>query len=438
MAFEIAPPVPVAALDAASSWLGGANGSNFTDLKRRLWFTLGALIIYRLGSYVPLPGVDPAVPAQVFVPNSGGILGLFDMFAGGALGRMTIFALGILPYISAAIIMQLLAAVWPQLEALKKVGKTGRNKFNQYTLYGAVLLCIFQSYGIAVGLEGSGGGAAIDPGPIFRFTTVITLTGGTVFLMWLSAQITRRGVGNGISLIICCGIVAELPSALVGTLELGRTGELSTAMILGLIIMVGVVTTGIVFMERAERRLLVQHPKRQVGNRMIGGKNTHLPLKLNTAGVIPPICASSLLLMGLTVTGFSDAGGPEGLTVITTTFGRSPAIYPAVYIALIVFFAFFHTAIVFDPADTADNLKEHGGFIPGIRPGTKTAEYLKYVLTRLTTLGAAYLALVCLLPEILISNYGMPVYFGGTSLLILVLVTMDTIGQINRHIAAAK
>jgi preprotein translocase subunit SecY len=410
--------------------------SKATELKKRIWFTLGALVVYRLGTYIPIPGIDPVILADMFRQQQGGIIGMFDMFSGGALGRMTIFALNIMPYISSAIIMQLLTAVSPQLEALKKEGEAGRKKINQYTRYGTVLLCIFQSYGIAVGLEGAGGGAVLDPGLYFRFSTVITLTGGTIFLMWLGEQITQRGVGNGISLIIFSGIVANLPAAIAGTLELGRTGALPTVLIVALVVMSVVVIAFIVFMERAQRRVIVQYPKRQVGNKMFGGEASHLPLKLNTAGVIPPIFASSLLLMPLTVAGFSGGSGPEWLTFITTTLGRGQPLYLTIYIGLIVFFAFFYTAIVFNPADTADNLKKHGGFIPGIRPGKNTAEYLNFVLTRLTTVGAAYLALVCLLPEILISKFAVPFYFGGTSLLIVVSVTMDTVGQIHSHLLA--
>ncbi len=410
-----------------------------TELKKRIWFTLGALVIYRLGTYIPSPGIDPQILEQIFQQHSGGILGIFDMFAGGALGRMTIFALNIMPYISASIIMQLLTAVSPQLEALKKEGEAGRKKINQYTRYGTVLLASFQAYGLAVGLEsttGPGGSAVIDPGFFFRLTMVITLTGGTIFLMWLGEQITQRGVGNGISLIIFSGIVANLPSALAGTLELGRTGALSAGLIIILLIMSVAVISFIVFMERAQRRVVVQYPKRQVGSKMFGGESTHLPLKINAAGVIPPIFASSLLLMPLTAAGFSGSGGPEWLTMVTAYLGRGQPVFLIIYISLIVFFAFFYTSIVFNPVDTADNLKKHGGFIPGIRPGKNTAEYLNFILTRLTTVGAAYLALVCLLPEILISRYAVPFYFGGTSLLIVVSVTMDTVGQIHSHLLA--
>ncbi len=410
-----------------------------TELKQRIWFTLAALIVYRLGTYIPVPGIDPAQLALIFEQHQGGVLGVFDMFAGGALGRMTIFALNIMPYISAAIIMQLLTAVNPTLEQLKKEGESGRKKINQYTRYGTVVLAMFQSYGIAVGLEnmgGPGGSAVIDPGLFFRVTTVITLTGGTIFLMWLGEQITQRGVGNGISLIIFAGIVANLPFALASTLELGRTGALSTGFILFIMLMAVAVIAFIVFMERAQRRILVQYPKRQVGNKMFGGESSHLPLKLNPAGVIPPIFASSLLLMPLTVAGFSggEAGGWLGL--VTAYLGHGQPLYMALYVGLIIFFAFFYTAIVFNPADTAENLRKHGGFIPGIRPGKNTTDYLNHVLMRLVTVGSLYLALVCLLPELLISQYSVPFYFGGTSLLIVVSVTMDTVAQVHSHLLA--
>ncbi len=410
-----------------------------TELKKRIWFTLGALIVYRLGTYIPIPGIDPVVMQDIFQQNAGGILGMFDVFAGGALGRMTIFALNVMPYISASIIMQLMTTISPTLEQWKKEGEQGRKKINQYTRYGTVILAALQGYGIAVGMEGlqsSTGQAVADPGYFFRFTTVVTLTGGTLFLMWLGEQITARGVGNGISLIIFSGIVAELPSALVGTLELGRTNAISPALIIGLIVMVVAVIAFIVFMERAQRRLLVQYPKRQVGNRMMGGENTHLPLKLNTAGVIPPIFASSLLLMPITVAQFSAGQGPEWLTTVTALLGRGQPLYMLLFIGGIIFFCFFYTAIVFNPQDTADNLKKYGGFIPGIRPGQRTAEYIDYVLTRLTVVGAGYLALVCLLPELLISQFAVPFYFGGTSLLIVVSVTMDTVAQIQSHLLA--
>ncbi len=413
--------------------------SKATELKKRIWFTLGALIIYRLGTYIPAPGIDPVIMQQIFEQQSGGILGMFNMFAGGALGRMTIFALNIMPYISAAIIMQLLTAVSPTLEALKKEGESGRKKINQYTRYGTVLLASVQAYGIAVGLESSGGGGAsavLVPGFYFRFTMVVTLTGGTIFLMWLGEQITQRGVGNGISLIIFSGIVANLPLALASTLELGRTGALSAAFIIVLLIMVVAVIAFIVFMERAQRRIIIQYPKRQVGNKMFGGESTHLPMKVNPSGVIPLIFASSLLLMPLTVAGFSAGSGPEWLSWVTSLLGRGQPLYLAVYIGLIVFFTFFYTTIVFNPADTADNLKKHGGFIPGIRPGRNTEEHLRFILMRLTAVGALYLSLVALLPELLISRFAVPFYFGGTSLLIVVSVTMDTVGQIHSHLLA--
>jgi preprotein translocase subunit SecY len=410
-----------------------------TELKKRLWFTLGALIIYRLGTYIPVPGIDPVALEQIFEQQSNTMLGMFDMLAGGALGRMTIFALSIMPYISAAIIMQLMTAVSPKLEELKKEGESGRKKINQYTRYGTVLLAAVQAYGIAVGLEGMGGpggSAVIKPGLFFRFTTVITLTGGTIFLMWLGEQITKRGVGNGISLIIFSGIVARLPSALASTLELGRTGALSAGVIIFVIVMAVAVIAFIVFMERAQRRLVVQYPKRQVGNRMYGGQHSHLPIKVNSAGVIPLIFASSLLLMPLTVAGFSGAAGPDWLTSVTALLGRGQPLYLALYISLIIFFTFFYTSIVFNPEDTADNLKKHGGFIPGIRPGRNTAAYIHYVMMRLTTVGAIYLAAVALLPEYLVAEYNVPFFFGGTSLLIVVSVTMDTVAQIHSHLLA--
>ena len=413
--------------------------SKATELKKRIWFTLGALIIYRLGTYIPAPGIDPVVMQQIFEQQSGGILGMFNMFAGGALGRMTIFALNIMPYISAAIIMQLLTAVSPTLEALKKEGESGRKKINQYTRYGTVLLASVQAYGIAVGLESTttgSGSAVLNPGFYFRFTMVVTLTGGTIFLMWLGEQITQRGVGNGISLIIFSGIVANLPLALASTLELGRTGALSAALIIILLLMSVGVIAFIVFMERAQRRIIVQYPKRQVGNKMFGGESTHLPMKVNPSGVIPPIFASSLLLMPLTVASFAGTGGPEWLGWVTTMLGRGQPLYLAVYIGLIVFFTFFYTTIVFNPADTADNLKKHGGFIPGIRPGRNTEDHLRFILMRLTAVGALYLSVVCLLPELLISRFSVPFYFGGTSLLIVVSVTMDTVGQVHSHLLA--
>jgi preprotein translocase subunit SecY len=405
------------------------------ELKRRIWFTLGAMIVYRLGTYIPLPGIDPAAWDQIFNQNQGGFLGMFNMFAGGGIHRMAIFALNIMPYISASIIIQLMTTVSPTLEQLKKEGESGRKMINQYTRYLTVGLAAIQSYGIAIGLEGFNQAVA-EPGLFFRVSTVITLTGGTVFLMWLGEQVTSRGIGNGISLIILSGIVAELPGAIVRTLELGREGALSTPLILVVVVMSVAVVGFIVFMERAQRRLLIQYPKRQVGNRMFEGQSSHLPLKLNTSGVIPPIFASSLLLLPTTVANFNAGQIPGWLADITAQLGHGRPLFLVLYVALIVFFAFFYTAIVFNPTETADNLKKHGGFIPGIRPGERTAEYIDYVLSRITVIGAGYLALVCVLPEILISYTGVPFYFGGTSLLIVVSVTMDTVAQIQGHLLA--
>ncbi len=394
-----------AAEQLASTFNFGAF-SKATELKKRLWFTLGALIVYRLGTYIPLPGIDSVALAATFNQHRGGMLDMFNMFSGGALERMTIFALNIMPYISASIIMQLMTAVSPKLEALKKEGESGRKKINQYTRYGTVLLATVQGFGIASGLEAASGSVVVDPGYFFRATTVISLVGGTVFLMWLGEQITQRGVGNGISLIIFSGIVANLPVALVGTLELGRTGALSTIFIIFLLF------------------------------KMFGGESSHLPLKLNTAGVIPPIFASSILFMPATIVGFSGGEGAEWLNTLVTWISPGQPLYLIIYVAMIVFFAFFYTAIVFNPGDTADNLKKYGGFIPGIRPGKNTSDYLDFVLTRLTFVGAAYLSLVCILPEILRSQYAVPFYFGGTSLLIVVSVTMDTVAQIHSHMLA--
>jgi preprotein translocase subunit SecY len=428
---------------AAEQLASNINFSAFakaTELKNRIWFTLGALVIYRLGTYIPIPGIDPQILTEIFQRNSGGILGMFDMFSGGALGRMTIFALNIMPYISASIIVQLLTAVSPQLEALKKEGESGRKKLNQYTRFGTVALAAVQAYGIAVGLEGLRGGAGtavLDPGLFFRLITVITLTGGTVFLMWLGEQITARGVGNGISLIIFCGIVARLPSGIAELLELGRTGAISTVAIIFFMAMAVAVIAIIVFMERAQRRILVQYPKRQQGNKMYGGEASHLPLKLNTSGVIPPIFASSLLLLPATLASFNASPNGTGiLAEISAYLAHGRPLYMALYVALIVFFSFFYTAIVFNPVETADNLKKYGGFIPGYRPGKATSDYLDYVLTRLTVIGSVYLAAVCILPEYLVSQYSVPFYFGGTSLLIVVSVTMDTVAQIHSHLLA--
>ena len=425
-------------VSAAEQLAANLNFSAFAkadELKKRIWFTLGALLVYRLGTYIPLPGIDPTVWQKVFNSQAGGILGMFNMFSGGGIDRMAIFALNIMPYISASIILQLLTSVSPKLEALKKEGEAGRKIINQYTRYLTVVLAFFQSYGIAVGLQGAGN-VVTNPGMFFLISTAITLTGGTMFLMWLGEQITSRGIGNGISLIIMAGIVAELPSALANMLELGRQGALPPGIILIVLIMVVAVIAFIVFMERAQRRLLIQYPKRQVGNKMFEGQSSHLPLKLNTSGVIPPIFASSLLLLPTTVAQFNAGQGPEWLSVITTQLAHGRPLFLVLYVALIIFFAFFYTAIVFNPTETADNLKKHGGFIPGIRPGERTAEYIDYVLSRITVVGAIYLAVVCLVPEILIAYASVPFYLGGTSLLIVVSVTMDTVAQVQGYLLA--
>ena len=408
------------------------------ELKKRIWFTLGALVIYRLGTYIPLPGIDPVAFEQNFTRQNQGVLELFNMFAGGAVQRMAIFALNIMPYISASIIIQLLTSVIPTLESLKKEGESGRKVINQYTRYLTVFLAAFQAYGIAIGLEGQGGTVS-DPGWFFRISTVLTLMGGTMFLMWLGEQITARGIGNGSSLIIFAGIVAAFPSAIVSTLELGRQGAISTGLILAVIVMSLVVVAFIVFMERAQRRLLITYPKRQVGNRVYEGQTSFLPLKLNTSGVIPPIFASSLLLLPTTIANFSQASGGTGfLATITTYLGHGRPLYMLVYVGLIVFFAFFYTAIVSNPTEMADNLKKHGGFLPGIRPGERTAQFIDSVLMRITCIGAAYLSIICLLPEMLISYAALPFYFGGTSLLIVVSVTMDTVAQVHGHLQAQQ
>ena len=412
------------------------------ELRSRILFTLGALIVYRLCTYVPLPGIDPTALEAIFASlqqQGRSILGVVDLFSGGALSRMSIIALNIMPYISSSIIMTLLTSMSPSLSAMKKEGAAGRKKINQYTRIGTVLLTALQGYALAVGLEGAGSGATsvvIDPGIFFRATTVVTLVGGTMFLMWLGEQITARGVGNGISLIIFSGIVAQLPGALASTFEFGRTGTFSPATIIALFLLALGLIYLIVWVERAQRRLIVQYPKRQTGNRMTQSDTSHLPLKLNTAGVIPPIFASSLLFMPTTVATFSAQGGPAWLGTISALLGQGQPLYIMLYVTGIVFFAFFYTGIVFNPDDTADNLKQFGGFIPGIRPGEKTARYLEYVLTRLTTVGAIYLSVVCVIPELLISRLAVPFYLGGTSLLIVVNVTMDTVSQIHSHMMA--
>lgn len=429
----------------ASATMRVAGNFNFSvlgkaqELKKRIWFTLGILIVYRLGTYIPLPGIDPHILNEVMGQNAGGILGMFNMFSGGALGRMTIFALNIMPYITASIILQLMTVLSKNLEQLKKEGEAGRRKINQYTRYATVVLCAFQGFGIAVGLESMvspSGSVVIEPGLFFRFSTIITLVGGTVFLMWLGEQINARGIGNGISLIIFSGIVAQLPRALASTFELGRTGAMSTPLILGIVVMAICLVMLIIFMERAQRRILVQYPKRQKGNKVYGGESSHIPLKLNSAGVIPPIFSGSLLLFPATMAGFSSGNAPEWLQMITLYLGHGKPLYILAYIGLIVFFSFFYTAVVFNPKETAENLKKYGGFIPGRRPGSYTAEYLDYVLTRLTVVGSLYIAAVCALPEILIAKYSVPFYLGGTSLMIVVNVIMDTIGQVQTHLFA--
>jgi preprotein translocase subunit SecY len=412
--------------------------SRATELKKRLWFVLWALIVCRIGSYVPVPGIDPHIMAEIFAKHQGGVLGVFNMLAGGALGRMTIFALAVMPYISASIIIQVLTVAVPQLAALKKEGEAGRRKINQYTRYGTVVLAALQGYGIAVGLESmvsSKGPAVLDPGFFFRFTTTVTLTGGTMFLMWLGEQITQRGIGNGISLIIFTGIVAGLPNALGQTFELGRTGVLTTPFILLILCVVLALIAGIVFIERAQRRIIVQYPKRQIGNKMFGGEATHMPLKINTSGVIPPIFASSLLLFPLTIASFQSASGGV-LGTISAYLGHGQPLYIALYVFLIVFFSFFYTSVVFNPAETADNLKKNGGFIAGIRPGEQTAQYFDFVLTRLTAIGAVYLSIVCVMPEIFVAKYSVPFQLGGTGLLIVVSVVIDFVTQVQSHLFA--
>ena len=414
--------------------------SRAKDLQRKILFVLFALVIYRLGTFIPIPGIDSEVFQQIFAQNSGGLLGMFDMFVGGAVKRMSIFALGVMPYISAAIIMQLLTSINPTLSQLKKEGgETGRQKINQYTRYGTVFLATLQGYGLAVGLEnmsGPSGTAVMDPGVFFRLTTVVTIIGGTIFLLWLGEQITQRGIGNGISLIIFAGIVANLPSAIAGTFELVRTGALSPFFIIFLIVFILLIFAFIVFMERGQRRIFVQYPKRQVGNKMFGGEGSHMPLKLNMSGVIPAIFASSVLLLPLTLTGLSGGRGPGFLNFLSSYLSHGKPLYLILYLSLIIFFCFFYTSVVFNPQETADNLKKNGGFIPGIRPGENTADYFDYVLTRLTVVGSLYLGLVCIIPEFLISKFSVPFYFGGTSLLIVVVVMMDTIGQVQASLFA--
>lgn len=411
------------------------------DLKKRLWFTLGALIVYRLGTFIPLPGIDPILMAEVAKQNGKGLLAYFNTFSGGALERMTIMALGVMPYISASIIVQLLTAVLPSFEALKKEGEAGRKKLNQYTRYLTVFLACMQGYGIAVGLEvlsGPRGSAVIDPGYFFRLYSMITLTGGTMFLMWLGEQITSRGIGNGVSLIIFSGIVANLPRAIIATLELGMVRKSAVVFILGVFLAVLAMIAFIVYMERAQRRIVIQYPKRQVGMRMVGGENSHLPIKINVSGVIPPIFASSILILFTTVLGFFSGKFEGSLDSAVAVISGGHPVRLALYIALIVFFAFFYTAIVFNPTETAENLKKNGAFVLGYRPGQDTANYLDYIITRLTVVGAIYLSFICVLPEFLMSKIDIPFYLGGTSLLIVVGVSMDTVAQIHSHLLAQQ
>jgi len=408
------------------------------DLRRRLLFVLGALIVYRIGAHIPVPGIDPAVLEQLFRSQAGGILGMFNMFSGGALERFTILALGIMPYISASIIMQLASVISPELAALKKEGEAGRRKITRYTRYGTLLLALVQATGVSIALEAQPG-LVLDPGLAFRLTTIITLTGGTMFLMWLGEQITERGVGNGISMIIFAGIVAGLPSAVGSTLELGRTGTFSIPLIIAIFVGVVLVTYFVVFVERGQRKILVNYAKRQVGNKVYGGQSSHLPLKLNMSGVIPPIFASSIILFPATLSGWFGQG--EGMTWLRDIAGAlSPGqpIYVSLYAAAIIFFCFFYTALVFNPKETADNLKRSGAFIPGIRPGDQTAKYIDRVTMRLTLAGALYITLVCLLPEFLIVAVGTPFYFGGTSLLIIVVVTMDFMSQVQAYMMSQQ
>lgn len=414
--------------------------SKATELKKRLWFTVLALIVFRLGTFIPLPGIDPHILSDIFARNANGILGMFNMFAGGALERMTIFALNIMPYISASIILQLGQSVVPSLAALKKDGEAGHRKITHYTKILTVLITIIQGYGIAVGLEGmtgsAGVSAVVNPGFVFKFTTIVSLVGGTMFIVWLGDQITSRGVGNGSSLIITVGIIANIPGALAQTFELGRVGSMPLSVMAMLLVMVLGLIYVIVLVERAQRKITIQYPKRQMGARMMSSENSHLPLKINPTGVIPPIFASSLLLLPITIANFSAENGPSWVQTLSQLLGHGQPLYLSLYAALIIFFAFFYTAIVFNPEETAENLKKHGGFIAGIRPGKNTADYLDYVITRLTVLGAAYLTALCILPEVLISKLSVPFVLGGTTLLIVVQVTMDFVGQLQSHLIA--
>jgi preprotein translocase subunit SecY len=433
--------------DNIASNLSLANFGKATELRQRIWFTIGALIVFRFLSFVPLPGVNPLILETLYDQTRGGILDLFNTFSGGSLERMSLIALGVMPYITSSIVVQLAAALHPSLMALKKEGEAGRKKLNQYTRYGAVFLCAIQGWFLASGLEAygaqSGLQAVVDPGYMFRIIAVINLIGGTMFLLWLGEQITSRGIGNGVSLIIMAGIVAQFPTFIANLFEGGRSGSISMFVIVGLVLMIVLLILGICFFERAQRRLLVQYPKRASARGVMQADRSHLPLKLNTAGVIPPIFASSLLLLPLTITQFAGNSmtSGTGFTIIQTLnqyLQQGQPLFLLLYGLGIVFFCFFYTAVVFNPEETAENLKKNGGFLPGIRPGKNTSEHLDYVLTRLTVLGAAYLCAVCVLPEILISQYSVPFYFGGTSLLIVVSVTMDTVSQVHSHLLAHR
>jgi len=415
-----------------------AKSGKFGDLRRRIIFLLLALVVYRIGAHIPVPGIDPTALQELFKGQSGGILSLFNMFSGGALSRFTVFALGIMPYISASIIMQLMTYVVPTLEALKKEGESGRRKITQYTRYGTLFLAIFQSLGIAIALEGSPG-LVLVPGMGFRMTALVSLVAGTMFLMWLGEQITERGLGNGISILIFAGIVAGLPSALGGLFELVRTGAMSIVACLFIIAVVIGVTFVVVFVERGQRKILVNYAKRQVGNKVYGGQSSHLPLKLNMSGVIPPIFASSIILLPATVVGwFATGEGMRWLKDLSSALSPGQPIYVLLYAAMIVFFCFFYTALVFNSRETADNLKKSGAFIPGIRPGDQTARHIDRILSRLTLAGAIYITAVCLLPEFLVLKYNVPFYFGGTSLLIIVVVTMDFWAQVQSYVMSQQ
>jgi preprotein translocase subunit SecY len=419
---------------SAQSSAGQAKAGKFGDLKKRLIFLLLALVVYRVGAHIPVPGIDPDQLAQLFKEQSGGILGMFNMFSGGALSRFTVFALGIMPYISASIIMQLLTVIVPQFEAMKKEGEAGRRQITKYTRWFTVGLATFQAFGIAVALE-SQPGLVIDPGLAFRFTTAVTLVTGTMFLMWLGEQITERGLGNGISILIFAGIAAGLPSAIGSMGELVRTGALHAAAALFIVVLAGVVTAAVVFVERGQRKITVNYAKRQVGNRIYGGQSSHLPLKLNMAGVIPPIFASSIILFPATLTQwFSSGESMSWLKDIAGMLSPGQPVYILLYAGAIVFFCFFYTALVFNSRETADNLKKSGAFVPGIRPGEQTARYVDKILMRLTLAGAVYITLVCLLPEFLVLKWNVPFYFGGTSLLIIVVVTMDFMSQVQAYV----